>query len=224
MLTLKQLSVKKICENIHRLSVFIYFSPLPWSLTEEVMRNFGKYKWKQLQDVAESTSDFAISLLYDFEFETDIKPELRNALLSVNDYEFFTHYNAYCSWTSYYEIKRYNLILCQPCFKIFKEILHNRKIKFSFSFQYFHESYLSYELSNLYHKQSCWCHNEFNEILFELKDKLECIDNFHSSNGSLNFQTYEMSNLSGSDEEEEHDDYTPKKRIRLISLNSSLKH
>lgn len=219
MLSLRELSIKKICEKIPRLSLFASFSPLPWSLTEEIMKNFGKYKWKQLQNIAESTMNFDISRLYDFEFETDIKPELQNALLSVNDYEFFTHYDAYCSLTSYYEIKKYNLVLCQPCFIIFKEILQNRKIKFNFLFQYFHESYLSYELNNLYHNQSCWCHNSFNEILFILKDKFECIDDIHSSRGTIKLHTYETTNFSSSDEEE-HDDYNVK-RIRLISTNSS---
>lgn len=221
MLTLKQLAIKKICESIQRLSLFIRFSPLPWSLSEEIIRNFGNYKWKQLHTIAESSMDLDINLLYDFEFESDIKPDLRNALLSINDYEPFTHNDAYCSRTNYYKIKKYNLILCKSCFIIFKEILRLRsnKKKIGIIFQEYHEPYLSYELVNLYHKQSSWCHNEFNEVLFELKDRFDCIDEIHSSNSSSNFHAYEMSLLSSSDEEGEDDSFA--KRIRLIPSISS---
>lgn len=42
-----------------------------------------------------------------------------------DNFELFTSYNYYCAWTHNYEIDNFNILLCDACLQIFKEVLES---------------------------------------------------------------------------------------------------
>lgn len=201
-LSLRQLCVKEICENVTHLSIFAAFSPLPWCLTEEIIKNFGKYKWRQLMRRATSKMDIDFDVMQDFEYKLYIEPELQDTLLALNSYDFLTDHDYYCVWSQLYKIKKYNLILCDPCFRVFKEVLKNKRVKFSYKIEHFHDQYFSHQLPNKYQQKSSWCHNKFNEIVFELKERYECIEEIHSGQRKVKFFHTPMTSSSSSSDDD----------------------
>lgn len=184
MLSLKEICIKNICEQISRLSLFVYYSPLPWCLTQEISSKFAMYKWKALiRDAPRHEVDDIdyVFEFYEFEFLTDIPSRLRPSLLLTDNFEEIAHLDYYCAWTTYYKLEKFNLLLCKTCFKIFTKIFKSKNIKFNYSTNYFHENVLASELHNLYQSKSYWCQNSFNEILFTLKDRYDCDRQLHSS-------------------------------------------
>lgn len=177
MKSLKELCIKKTCERINRLSLFVFSSPLPWSLTMEIIRNYSMYKWKEInRDIWNEENNID---LIDFEYISETSPILRSALLSTDNFELVASSDYYCVWTHYYEIDNFNIKLCDGCFRIFKEILKEKNVQFSYTFQHFHESFRASNLDVLYHRRSSWCQNSFNSLLFELKDKYDCDQELH---------------------------------------------
>lgn len=202
-LSLKQLCIKEICEQVTHLSVFVAFSPLPWCLTEEIMKNFGKYKWRQLMREAQSLMEIDFDILQDFEYKLNIESELQNALLGLSTYDSFLDYDYYCAWSQFYKIRKYNLILCGPCFRVFKEVLKDKRARFSYKSIHFHDVYFPHQLPQKYQQKSSWCHNHFNEIIFELKDRYECIEEIHSGQRKVKFFHYPMQSSSSSSSSED---------------------
>lgn len=181
-MNLKELCIRRICEQVNQLSLFIISSPLPCSLNIEIMKKYSFYKWNAInRDSREYNENDSISLVDDFEFVTDTSPLLRSALLRTDNFELYAAHDYYCAWTHYYKIDAFNIQLCYSCFHIFKYILNEKKIKFSYTFHHFHESVLASGLHELYRSSSSWCQNSFSEILFELKDRYDCDRDLHGS-------------------------------------------
>lgn len=181
MMKLKEMCIQKVCEQITRLTLFVWISPLPWSLTEEIIEKFPMFKWKALQKDAADKYEYDDTDLVDFEFHANMSPNLRSALLCTDNLEMFASNDYYCAWTHFYVIDKYNISLCKSCLLIFIDVLKEKNIKCSYSFHHFHESVLSYELHHLYQKRSSYCQNSFSEILFELKDKFDCDRDLHGT-------------------------------------------
>lgn len=180
-MNLKELCIQRICEQVPHLSLFIISSPLPRSLNIEIMKKYSFYKWNAINREARTCDSENVSILidYDFEFDSETPPILRSALLRNDNLEIYTSHDYYCAWTHYYKLDDFNIRLCSSCFKIFQYILNEKNIKFSHTFHHFHESVLSSNLHELYHRRSSWCQNTFSEILFELKDRYDCDRDLH---------------------------------------------
>lgn len=118
--TLKELCIKAICEKMQEVTTLILFSPLPWTLIEEVIISYSKYKWLQILQESLDYDDFN---LLDFEYEYEISPEIMKALIGIDCLEPFTHNDSYCVWEIYFKIHNYNLILCKYCFSYIRELL-----------------------------------------------------------------------------------------------------
>lgn len=182
--------IKKICESVNSIIRFSYTSPLPWVLTEKVIKNFSYYKWNYLLENSRQ-SDWKINtFLFELiDYEDEIDPIDRSGLLSLNSLEPNCCYAEYCIWGSYYEIPKYNLILCKTCFKIFCEVFTNflhREVPTHY-FDSFHQYFHANGIHRAYQNRKNWCFNSFNELVFQLKCKDECIHNLHSSYKKMKF-------------------------------------
>lgn len=178
-MSLKELCIRKICEQVPRLSLFVCSSPLPWSLTQEIIRKFPLYKWQSINADAKKHENDLDIIEPEFEFVTDITPSFRQSLLLIDNFEIFSSLDCYCAMIEYYKLHNFDILLCKSCFLIFKEILEEKSIKVSYSLNVLHEPFTSYELHNLYQHSSYWCQNSFSEILFELNDRSDCESDLH---------------------------------------------
>ncbi|CAH1107447.1 unnamed protein product [Psylliodes chrysocephalus] len=51
----------------------------------------------------------------------------------------------------------------------------------NFEFDHFHRAWVSNELHQVYSRKSSWCHESFNELVFELKERYDCDEDLHKN-------------------------------------------
>lgn len=178
LLPLSDLCLKTIIVNIKTLPLFIYRSPLPWKITQEVIKNYSKYKWIEiLEESLEYDKD---SILMNFEFKCDFSNELRNALITSELLEPYTLSDSYCVWSCFYIVKDYNLRLCESCFRIISRTISDIGQRLIYTFDHYHQMFQSENLHLLYNQRKNWCYVCNLQVLFQLKERCECIDDLHN--------------------------------------------
>lgn len=186
MQTLKELSIKAICENSNSAADFFEYSPLPWTITREIIRKFPNYKWLYINNLAQNNQNRKRKSLKLIHLSKIIYPSERNALLTFtyNDWEdqniFEEGEDCVCLWVNYYKLKNYNIKICKSCFDNFKfSHKYLKKYLIAVRDHYHNECRTDLLITKVYQNKSFWCNSCFAEVLFIIKYKDDCVNNLH---------------------------------------------
>lgn len=121
--SLSELCIKTTCENIENIVEFLNCSPLPWTLTKEVVKKYSNYRWHYINQIALKDESRHLKCLEFIHLDKIIPMSLRNAILATSGWEvdvFDEDVDHYCVWVNYYNVKHFNLVICKSCFDTIK--------------------------------------------------------------------------------------------------------
>lgn len=182
--TLQEIVIQLTCENITSIVSFINQSPLPWPLTQKIVRAYSGYRWEFIVKNAYKDNSRKLVCLEEMLYTRKIlNSRIRNAIICNLRWEQVYDQQNYCVWVNYYKIENLNLILCHSCYKALREVFKLKNISCNIFVirDHFHLYFRTSFLPQLYRSKKFWCQNDFRTLLFGLKDIEECTSDLHES-------------------------------------------
>ena len=112
MKSLQELSIKSICKNVTSASEFLIESPLPWSLTQNIVTKYSKYKWGHINKITLNDTSRYLKCMKFVHCNSSVSLSLRNAILAREDWDDLFENNRYCLWVKNYIIRKYKMLVC----------------------------------------------------------------------------------------------------------------
>ncbi|CAH2017562.1 unnamed protein product [Acanthoscelides obtectus] len=182
MISLRELSLKKVAECVKSIVTFTNVSPLPWTLTVEVIKCYANFKWTKILLEAHDNPLTDILIIQAVEHTREIPSEThRKALLCQANFEDIYIFPKYCVWVNICYIPEYNLRLCWGCCNAFMVVLGlwNKK-RPTVLRDHYHITLQVQEIHRLYRSTNMYCQNDFLELLLGLKDEYTCVNDLHN--------------------------------------------
>lgn len=181
MKSLMELSIISVCENVTSVAEFLVESPLPWTLTQCILKKYSKYKWKHINWLALNDNSRFLKCMEFIPLDNTFSLSQRNAVLATNWGDIFENYK-YCLWVNRYVIKRYNLLVCKTCYDSFKIAFKYLKKNLNIFNDHYHCTRDAQDLvSEVYQNKKFWCQSCYWQVLFNLEDDESCTLKLHST-------------------------------------------